>query len=335
MGVEEVFERYSEVVPGAVALVGRRVVAVGTTAFGGVEPMRRDTLFRIASMTKPITAAAAVLLAEEGALDLDEPVDRLLPELAGRGITARHLLTLRLGFGLAFEPSPEWDRAVALGLALGPPKPASPHGPDEWLRRFASVPPMRPPGERWMYDAGFAVLGVLVARAGGRPLGAVLRERVFEPLGMVDTGFSVPPEELHRLPPCYADDGSVFDDPADSQWSREPAFPDAAGGLVSTVDDYARFARALVGGGLLSAASLRAMTTDHLTPELRAASPHVPIFLGEAGWGFGLAVERDRFGWSGGLGTSFSCYPATGDVEIVLTQRTPPPTDLFDAFHGR
>ncbi len=187
--------------------------------------MRRDTIFRISSMTKPITAAAAMILVEECALRLDEPVDRLLPELAdrrvlkrldgpldetvpaNRPITVRDLLTFRLGFGLIMatpDACPilkaaidQGDRRRARRSRLAMP------APDEWLRRLGTLPLMYQPGERWLYSTGSDVLGVLIARAAGQPFDAFLRERIFAPLGMKDTGFSVPAAELDRLATGY------------------------------------------------------------------------------------------------------------------------------------
>jgi len=203
-------------VPGVVTLVSRRgethVDAIGTRELGSGDPIRRDTIFRIASMTKPIAAAATMILVEACALRLDDPVGELLPELANRqvlrtidadlddivpatrSITVRDLLTLLMGFGLVFAPSPlPIERAASeLGVMPGPPNPQRLPPPDEWLRRLGTLPLMRQPGERWMYPTGFSVLGVLLARAAGQPLEQFLRERIFDPLGMKDTGFSVP-----------------------------------------------------------------------------------------------------------------------------------------------
>ncbi len=364
-------------VPGLVTLVSRRgethVEALGMKAIGGGDPMRRDTIFRIASLTKPIAAAAALILVEECRLRLDDPVDRLLPELADRRvlrrldgplddtvparrpITLRDLLTLRMGFGFIMGPPDAYPILAAVDeqhLGMGPPKPRTPHTPDEWLRRFATLPLMRQPGEQWLYEMGFAVLGVLIARAAGRPLETFLRERLFEPLGMRDTGFSVPAAKLDRLATCYGVNPAtgaleLYDAVGDSQWGRPPTFPDATGGLVSTVDDYLAFGRMLLNGGkhegerVLSRLSVEAMTTDQLTPELKAVSEAVPVFLDRRGWGLGLAIitSRDdvaavpgRYGWDGGLGTSWSSDPREELVAILMTQRLPPSADLYLDF---
>ena len=237
-------------------------------ALGGNDPMRRDTIFRISSMTKPVTAVATMILVEECKLRLDEPVDRLLPELAdrrvlravdgplddtvpaNRPITVRDLLTFRMGFGMVMAmpgTSPIQDAPHEVMLGQGPPHPSKTPAPDEWIRRLGTLPLMHQPGERWMYNTGSDVLGVLIARASGQPFETFLRERIFEPLGMKDTGFSVPAAELDRLATSYWTDPETgaleLHDEPDGQWSRPPAFPSGAGGLVSTVDDYLAFAR--------------------------------------------------------------------------------------------
>ncbi len=348
-------------VPGLVTLVSRRgetwVEALGARVMGG-DPMRRDTIFRISSMSKPVTAAATMILVEAGTLRLDEPVDRLLPELANRRvlrrldgplddtvpakrpISLRDLLTLRMGLGYIFAPPgshPIMAAANAIGILCGPPQPQSPPEPDAWMRALGTLPLMHQPGEAWMYDVGIEVLSVLIARAAGQPLDVFLRERLFEPLGMKDTGFSVPAAQLDRLSGCYRGNRATgaleaYDPVVESQWSRPPAFPAGASGLVSTVDDYLAFCRMLLekgrsgSGRILSRRSVDLMTTDQLTPEQRAGGG---IILGESGWGLGLAVDtrRDlattpgRFGWTGGLGTSAYTDPSEDLIGIVMTSR--------------
>ncbi len=349
--------------PGIVTVVARgddlHVDTIGVTHFGGDVPMRRDTPFRIASMTKPILAAATMSLVEDDLLDIEEPVQRLLPELADRRvlrsydaelddtvpahrpITVDDLLTFRLGFGTIVEPEfdppvPVNERAEELGLALGPPRPGSRHDPGEWIRRFGSLPLIYQPGERWNYNAGSLVLGVLLARAAGKPLGDVLRERIFEPLRMPDTGFWLPPDRAARLPGQYQTDGETkqmteHPDNGPEHWDHPPAFPSGAGGLVSTADDYLTFARMLLDKGvhggtrILSQRSVEAMTTNHLTP---AQIQSGGMFLGGAGFGYQMAVTVEpsedapagRYGWSGGFGTDWFNDPASGLVAIALTQ---------------
>jgi CubicO group peptidase (beta-lactamase class C family) len=349
--------------PGVVMAVSRHgeahVDAIGMQAFDGERPMRRDTLFRISSMTKPITAAATMLLVEECKLRLDEPVDRLLPELANRKvlkrldgpldetvpakrpITVRDLLTFRMGFGIILAPPDTYpiQRAVdELQLGQGMPAPATPPAPDEWMRRFATLPLLDHPGEQWMYNTGSDVLSVLIARASGQPLETFLRERIFEPLGMHDTSFSVPTAKLDRLTPSYQTNPAtgafgIYDEAAGGQWSRPPAFPSGAAGLVSTIDDYLAFGQMLLNKGkygagrLLSRPSVELMTTDQLTPAQKAASGMGSLILAGLGWGFGVSVITQRsafasvgtFGWNGGMGTLWSSDPQEQMVAILMT----------------
>jgi CubicO group peptidase (beta-lactamase class C family) len=354
-------------VPGLVTLVSRRgetqVEALGAQTLGGDDPMRRDTIFRIASVSKCFAAAGAMILVEECRLRLDEPVDRLLPELAdrrvlkridgpvdetvpaNRPITLRDLLTFRLGLGqiTGYPEELPIQRAIAeLDIVgFGPPNRQTDYGPDEWLRRLSTLPLLHQPGERWHYNTGSYLLGVLIARASGQPLETFLRERLFEPLGMRDTGFSVPAEKLDRFPAQYHPDFEtgelVLDEEAgNAQWSEPPAFPDAGGGMVSTVDDVFAFGQMMLykgklgGERVLSRASVEAMTTDQLTPEQKAVSGFFPGYFDNRGWGLGVSVvtRRDdlpaspgRFGWDGGTGTSWHTDPAEDLVAVLLTQR--------------
>ena len=244
--------------PGVVTLVSRggetHVDAIGTKAFGGREPMERDTIFRVASVTKPITAAAAMILVEECRLRLDEPVDSWLPELADRRvlraldgplddtvpadrpITLRDVLTFRLGIGavMVFPARYPIQHAMAeAGVAPGPHLPACP--PDELMERFGSLPLAHQPGERWLYHSGSDILGALISRVAGTSLEGFLRERIFAPLGMNDTAFSVPASKLDRLASSYwsdfgTEEVGVFDGIEDSRWARPPAFESGAGG---------------------------------------------------------------------------------------------------------
>ncbi len=350
--------------PGIVTLVAHgddvHVDTLGTMAFGSDKPMRRDTIFRIASLTKPILAAATMMLVEDGTLALDEPIDRLLPELANRRvlrtidgplndtvaakrpITVEDLLTLRMGYGQLIDPTfdPPFPIVLAasdLELVMGPPDPRTPHDPDQWMARFGSLPLMYQPGERWQYNTGSLVLGVLVARAAGQSLEALLKARVFEPLGMRDTGFSMSAEQSERLPSQYKTDfqtGKVELETLTGAdiWIKPPRFPSGAGGLLSTLDDYLAFARLLLNKGLhrderlLSEPSVDMMTANHLMSEQIAQGG--PLLSG-SGWGFGMAVtiEPDdlspapgRYGWAGGYGTVWFNDPHRERIAIALTQ---------------
>ncbi|MGO8871472.1 MAG: serine hydrolase domain-containing protein [Acidimicrobiales bacterium] len=326
-------------IPGLVALVERKgrlhTEVMGTLADGGGGPVRPDSIFRISSMTKPVTAVATMILVEECALRLDDPVDDLLPELADRRvlvdvegpleqtvpahrpITVRDLLTFRLGFGavMAAPDSTSLLRALgALRLGIGPPSPQHTAPADEWIAGLGSLPLLHQPGERWMYHTGADVLGVLVERASDRPFGEFLAERVFGPLGMSDTGFHVPLADIDRLATAYWTDPAsgrreVYDPAAGGQWSTRPPFLSGGAGLVSTAVDFLTFARMLHGGGtdgttrILSRPSVELMTTDQLTPANKAVSGLVPGFFDTRGWGFCLSVVTRCDGLSGSVGT--------------------------------
>ena len=368
-------------VPGAVWLVARgddvHAGAVGHPSVEGSEPLRRDALFRISSMTKPMTAVAALSCVEDGLFRLDEPVDRLLPELADRRvlehedaplgwvvparrpILVRDLLTFTLGLGIVMAPPgevPLADALVELELGQGPPAPALVPEPDEWIRRLGTLPLLHQPGTCWMYGTGSDVLGVLMARAADRRFEQVLRERVLDPLAMHDTAFSVPAASIPRFVTAYATDpatGALFEsDPPAGQWSRPPAFPSGAAGLVSTVDDCLAFARMLLDGGrgphgrVISRASVEAMTTDQLTPAQKQAGGMVDGAFDGRGWGFGVSVVTRRtdiagsvgaYGWDGGLGTCWMNDPAEDLVTLLMTQAawtSPSPPAICSDFRS-
>jgi CubicO group peptidase (beta-lactamase class C family) len=349
-------------VAGMVALLGRRdevhVEAIGVQDLASGTAIARDTIFRIASMTKPIGGAGAMGSVEEEKLRLDAPVDRLLPELAdrkvlrsidsalddtvpaNRPITLRDLLTFRLGIGAVMAPPGLYPIQKAMDeAALAPGPNVSSLTPDGWIARLASLPLLHQPGEKWMYHTGSDVLGVLIARAAGMSLGDFLQERIFAPLGMKDTAFSVQAAELDRLATCYRTDSSglaVYDSAQGGRWSSPPAFPSAGGGLVSTVDDFHAFGRMMLQLGrhgatrILARPTVELMTMDHLTPAQKAASPFFPGFWDRTGWGFGLSVTTHRdglapspgsYGWMGGFGTSWWTDPREEMVGLLLIQR--------------
>lgn len=340
-------------VPGLVALVAKgddvAVETFGTLAIGGA-PVTRNSLFRIASTSKPITAAVTLAIIEEGLIGLDEPVDRLLPELADRrvlarpdgplsshtvpaerAITTRDLLTFTFGFGMVNEmfgtgtPWPVVAATEELDLCtIGPGNPDRQPEPDKWIAGLGSLPLLAQPGERWMYNTGASVLGALVARATGEPFADVTRTRLFEPLGMLSTAFWTP--ETDRLATAHrpAPDGLVVWDEPDGAWSRPPAFADGACGVVSTVDDLLAFSRMLLAGGapVLSDASVRAMTGDQLSGAVKARGGLGRGFFDGKSWGYCQAVwDTGAFGWNGGFGTSWVADPARDLTVIVLTQR--------------
>jgi CubicO group peptidase (beta-lactamase class C family) len=338
--VESTVER--GVVPGAAALVahGEDVEVAGA---GEVEP---DSIVRIASITKPITAAAVMVLLDERLVSLEAPLGLWLPELAtplvvrtpesaiddvvpaARPITVEDVMTFRAGWGF---PS-DFSLPAVVELFQKVPVFGPRQTPDEWLATLAGVPMLRQPGETWLYNTCSDVQGVLIARVSGQALPDFLAERIFEPLGMTDTGFHVPPEKLDRLPPYRGPDLAPIED---GPRTEPPIFPSGAGGLVSTLADWHRFGRMLLadGEGLLSPRSVRLMTTDHLTPEQRRAST---LFLEGAGWGFGGAVTADgRYGWVGGTGTTAHVARSTETIGILFTQvqmAGPTPTDFMREF---
>ena len=365
--MHDVMSRYVESgrLPGLVSLVSRRgeehLDAIGTLAFGSNAPMRADTIFRLASTTKPITAVAAMILLEECKVRLDDPVDEWLPELedrkvlrtiesplddtvpAKRSITVRDLLTFRSGYGEVMPLAWNCPMQQALVEARLPLSDWPFAGtPDEFMKRLGKLPLVHQPGERWLYHMGAEILGVLIARVAGTSLGAFMRERIFEPLGMKDTGFGVPETKLNRLAACYYTDPSTgkvapFERAGADLFARLRVFESGAGGLVSTADDLLAFGRMILNNGaygrerILSRPSIELMTTDHLTPEQKAASPFFPHFWDARGWGLGWSTTArrydmtggGRFGWDGAYGTSFYVDPSEDIVGILMTQRSP------------
>ncbi|MFB7407357.1 serine hydrolase domain-containing protein [Streptomyces sp. NPDC056202] len=325
----------SRKIPGLVALVSRgghsHVEALGTMRHDGGAPMRRDTIFRMASTSKPVTMAAAMVLLDECRLRLDDPVDPWLPELADRRvlkrpdgplddtvpalrpITVRDLLTSTFGLGVDFESMTSPIRAATFerldySVASGPAP-----DPDEWMRRLGELPLQYQPGVRWQYDLSNEVTGVLVSRVTGQPLETFLRERILDPLGMNDTAFHVPADKIDRLPPLYGPDPqtgefTVWDQAAGGRSSTPPAFQGAGGGLVSTADDYHCYFRMLLNHGMhgseriLSRTAVELMTTNRLSPGQQAARDtmfsgvaHLSCGQGTSGgWGFGMAVRTAR-----------------------------------------
>ena len=342
--------------PGAVALVAHGPeIDVATSGFADAEgsaPMTRESIFRIASITKPIMAAAVLLLVDEGRLALDDSVARWLPELAAptvvrtpqspiddvvpanRPITIEDLLSSRAGYGFPSNFSFPAVQPLFSELHQGSAAPEGVPPPDEWMARLARIPLLHQPGEAWLYNTCSEIQGVLVARASGRPLAEFLTERLFEPLQMSDTGFEVPLSERSRMTTLYraGADGLELVDGPDGLWASPPSFPSGAGGLVSTVDDWLAFGTMLLSGGaaggrqLLSNNAVTQMMTDQLTALQRERSV---LFLEGQGWGYGGAVDvnRDepwntpgRYGWVGGSGTCAYVDPSRSTVSILLTQ---------------
>ncbi|MGH9110504.1 MAG: serine hydrolase domain-containing protein [Acidimicrobiales bacterium] len=360
-------------VAGLVALVACgndvHVETIGHPSFDDASPIGRDAIFRIASLTKPIVGVAAMSLIEDGVMTLADPVDAWLPELAQprvlrtleselddtepaeRPITVEDVLSFRLGWGSIMAPPDSYpiqraERELDLNT-FEPPWPPSDLTPDEWIAALGSLPLLDQPGAAWRYAGGAQVAGVLIERVAGVPLGDALRERLFEPLGMVDTDFYVPADKLHRFTTQYAPDVKtgelhVLDRP-DGWWSTPPKMPDANGWLVSTVDDLWAFTSMLAAGGdgVISPESVHLMMIDRMTAKDRRENQ---IFVGDhSGWGLMMAVPASDgstgvpggYGWEGGTGTSWRTDPSVGLTGILLTQRavtTPEPPQIVTDF---
>jgi CubicO group peptidase (beta-lactamase class C family) len=354
-------------VPGLVAAVGRgddiEVAVLGNQAVGG-QPMGADSLFRIASITKPMTAAVTLTMVADGTLRLDDPVYDVLPELAtpavlrepsgpvgdtvpaARPITLRQLLASTNGHGFPSDFSAPVGQLLAEQLLQGPPQPQFVPPPDEWMARLAEIPLVHQPGEGFTYNTAFDILGVLLARAAGRPLPELMTRRLFEPLGMTETGFAFPTATDQRRTTYYGpgdDGGLVEQDEPDGQWSADPAFASGAGGLVSTPADVVTFQRMLLAGGgdVLPRHLVTAMVTDQLTPAIRATDT---VFLDGQSWGFGGGVDiarrhpwnvPGRYGWVGATGTSAYVVPADDSIAVLLTQvemTGPAGTQVIEGF---
>jgi CubicO group peptidase (beta-lactamase class C family) len=345
---------------GAVTMVWQRgeVLQVNEIGHRDVEarqPMQRDTVFRIASMSKPVTTAAAMTLVDEGTLALDDPITRWLPEFADmrvlddrhgpldrtsparRPITVDDLLTHRSGLAYAFSVTGPLSQAY---LRL----PMRQH-PDTWLSELTALPLAHQPGERMTYSHATDVLGIILSRIEGKKLHEVLAERILGPLGMSDTGFFVTAEARRRAATMYTRDESnrLRNDVMGPPPITPPTFALGGGGLWSTADDYLRFARMLLGGGevdgtrVLSAEAVRLMRTNRLTDEQRR-QPFLgaPYWVGR-GFGLGLSVVIDpaqskplfghgglgTFGWPGAYGTWWHADPTHDLILIYLVQDHP------------
>ncbi|QGN31883.1 serine hydrolase [Microlunatus sp. Gsoil 973] len=339
-------------IPGGVVLLDTgdqvEVDSAGLESFGG-GPMRVDAIMRIQSMTKIIEAVAALRLVTAGRLGLDQSLTEWLPELADRRvltspaadlddtvparrpITLRHLLTNTSGYGMILQPSPLQRAMDANGTAAGPEPTA--FGADEWLRRLAELPLAFQPGEGWRYHHSFGLLGILISRLSGKPLGRQLADDIFEPLGMNDTAMWVPAADLHRLPAAYRHDdtGWIETEPVGGGcYAAPPAFDVSHEELVSTAADFHRFLRSLVDGQaidgrpLISADQLRQVTSDQVPAACKTEDSFFPGFWDGSSWGYGVSVEtrgrhRGRYGWAGGQGTDFYVDP-DGAIAILLTQ---------------
>jgi CubicO group peptidase (beta-lactamase class C family) len=346
---------------GAVTLVWQRgeILQVNEIGHRDVDarlPMRRDTVFRIASMSKPVTTAAAMTLIEEGKLALTDPIVGWMPEFADmrvlddphgpleatsparRPITVEDLMTHRSGLAYAFSVGgPLWRAYMRLSMR---------QDPDNWVAELAALPLVHQPGDRLTYSHATDVLGFLLSRIEGKPVHQVLAERIFEPLGMTDTGFFVSAEARRRVATMYKldEENRLQHDVLGPPKVTPPRFCEGGGGLWSTADDYLRFARMLLGelefDGVLAPESIRLMRTDRLTAEQKKV-PFLgaPFWVGR-GFGLGLSVVTDpaksaqlfgpggvgTFGWPGAYGTWWQADPTRELILIYLVQNHPDPS---------
>ncbi|MGI9168835.1 MAG: serine hydrolase domain-containing protein [Caulobacteraceae bacterium] len=350
---------------GAVTLIWRageilQVSAQGLADMDEKRPIARDTLFRIASMTKPITSVAALMLMEEGKLALDDPIERWAPEFADmkvlknangavddtypspRPITVEDLMTHRAGLAYGFASIGPIAHAhqAALGDVLNIDT-----APDDWMAALAALPLSFPPGERFHYSHATDVLGFLVGRIAGMDFRRFLMERVFGPLGMADTDFYVPPGKRERAAVVYRLDekADALEPVAFTRHDAPPIFCGGGGGLISTADDYLKFARLLLNGGeadgtrLLKAETVALMTANRLTQAQREIDfLGMPFWSGQ-GFGLGLSTITDpaahawmgaggagSFGWPGAFGTWWQADPAENLILIYLIQNSLP-----------
>lgn len=350
--VERALDRYvaSGHLPGYVAGVDvdgeTAICAAGTLALGSDDPMDRQTIFRIASLSKIVGGVLALTLVQDGTIRLDDEVGRWLPELAAprvlrapdsklddtvparRPILVSDLLTMTAGFGLPLGDSPLRAAMIANGLMPGPFAP--PFSPDQFMARLGALPLASQPGERWLYHTSADVLAVLIARAAGRSCGELLRVRIAEPLEMTDTRFHT--MAVERLATAYMPTASGLEllDPPAGAFSRAPEFEALGSGLVSTVPDFLAFETMLLDGGspILDPLSLRLLSGDRLDGFARESAQ---AFLGPGrSWGLMTEVQLESndsglgpgsFGWMGGTGTTAYVDPQRGLCGALFTQR--------------
>jgi CubicO group peptidase (beta-lactamase class C family) len=366
--MNEIMRRHLDIgrIPGLVMLVHHHdreyMNAFGTHGFNSSTPMGRETIFRLASMTKPITAVAAMILVEECKIRLDDPVEIWLPELkerrvlrkidsplddtvaAKRAISVRDLLTCRSGYGEVMFSSPTCPLQNAMteskiSLSAWPFN----GSPDEFMKGLSVLPLACQPGEQWLYHLSSEILGVLISRVTGKSLGDFFEERIFGPLEMKDTAFFVPPKKIDRLPLCYgtnfpSTEMIILDETREGMFARPPVFESGGGGLVSTVDDLAAFGHMMLNKGvygnerILSRPAIELMTMDHITQKQKNISPFFEKFWNDHSWGLGLSVGTGRsnifdipgrFGWDGAFGTSWYVDPKEELIGILMVQRRP------------
>jgi CubicO group peptidase (beta-lactamase class C family) len=333
----------------------------GALAFDTTAPASADSLYRIYSMTKPITGIAALLCVEDGTLSLDQPIADFIPEFAsmrvltGEGdatrpaqtqITARHLMTHTSGLSYHFYGTPLSQRYVAAGITPDGPTPVlgadgspPPTNLDDFATRLATMPLDFEPGASYQYAIGLDLLGVVIQRASRMPFEQFLQARIFNPLGMDDTGFYVPANKVARLTSNYVveEDRSlrVIDDRAASPYAA-PSMPCGGAGLVSSTADYARFCAMVLGRGasgrvrIAREDTIALATSNLLPPTIDTANPA----LGRANFGAGMQVVTaasavtgeeppGSVGWSGAAGTHMWVDPSNDLYAVLMVQHFP------------
>ncbi len=337
-------------IPGAVSVValGGHVElyeAMGQQDPVAGTPMRDDAIFRIYSMTKPLVSLATLMLAEEGRLQMGEPVSKYLPEFAGQQVAVEEGGTVRLEPALREATVQDLLRHTAgltyefLGNSAVQRQYSDADIVDrsrsnaEFCKVLAALPLAHHPGTRWEYSRSTDVLGALIEVVAGRPLGRLLEERIFAPLGMKDTGFAVPSESWNRIAEAFANDPETGEPVAMLKPREVPRFESGGGGLLSTAGDYVRFLQFMRNRGMLegcrlvSRKTIEWMTSDHLG----SIPVQGDLLLPGYGFGLGFAVRTHaglapqpgspgQYFWSGIGGTSFFVDPAEDLFAILLTQ---------------
>jgi CubicO group peptidase (beta-lactamase class C family) len=346
--------------PGVVTMVARKgkVVhfeAVGKRELEGGSPMRKDTIFRIYSMTKPVTGVAMMILFEQGKWQLNDPVAKHIPEFADLKVakvdpatgavstvpadhpmTMRELMSHSGGLTYGFFGGTAVDRQYVEQKVFDLDQPMQ-----AMIEKLAKVPLLFQPGERWHYSLAVDVQGYLVEKLSGQPFPEFLEQHIFGPLKMVDTAFYVPPQKMDRLAEFYfrGNDGETVKHPGVADYSKPPVFPSGGGGLVSTASDYMRFCQMLLNGGvldgqrILSPLSVKLMRTNMLPEKAPTLAPGV-------GFGLDFAVVEDpaaaggyagagTYFWGGYAGTWFWIDPVYELIFVgMIQQRSDPELDL-------
>jgi CubicO group peptidase (beta-lactamase class C family) len=345
--------------PGAVLAIARHGRLAYYEAFGHLDPgalapMPRDAIFSIASMTKPVVAVGALILAEEGRMMVNEPVAKYLPQLAGMRVRAPQCdgapgdATVAQARRMTIEDLMRHTAGVSYGRGATALHARYPFSSDvasskwtgaEFLAALADLPLHFQPGSAWEYGFGFDVLGLAIEAVSGMPLARYLEERVFAPLGMRDTSFTVPPEKVARYAKALPTD-PVARAPQKLRDGTRPHKFDCGGGCaVSTAADYLRFAQMLLNGGeldgarILSRKMVEYMTSDHIGPEIDTAKLREYPNINGYGFGLGVAVRRGaglggmpssagEFHWAGSTGTYFWVDPAEA-LAVVFMAHAP------------